>query len=463
MLVNKRFLNQLEQQPDKFGFICQCYMKQFECCYRKYLLEQEEAQRIHTKEYKNNLAYKKFLLKVSQHPEFKKKRLQDILMEPVQRISRYSMMLKNILSLTPSDHPDYWGLKWACDKSREIAIMDDDDTTKKITLLMTLYQIIKDSPVNKILVASRSCCFDIEQLENKALKNTAKNTLKFKGWADIKSIELSVGLPGHEGWFILSAIKKEEDVSTFERYFHKGPKLFFIKDQQRLLDFQSVYNKTRALRRQFESSDKIYYQLWNNVPVFCNVYNQDTFIKSKYKSPCVLVYVDQEDLDAETISSSSSSIIGLVQPEGLNGFRFHLATTTRFAEPFRPYLKGQQSIVDFESIFWNNIIFLNQCLQLSLETLDPVLPLNNISRSESSIPKFHRLFGHEDLTQVKSLPSLSRLEVANKRTSSHSWNDITTIRHPSLMSLFSFHSKSSEEDKRKMADDLMLDEASCFC
>ncbi|KAG1152276.1 hypothetical protein G6F37_001409 [Rhizopus arrhizus] len=374
-------------------------------------------------------------------------------MEPVQRISRYSMMLKNILSLTPSDHPDYWGLKWACDKSREIAIMDDDDTTKKITLLMTLYQIIQDSPcslvnqtrsfvchldvleinrvtnkssrkltlflfTDKILVASRSCCFDIKQLESKKLKNTAKNRLKFKGWADIKSIELLVGLP--------------------------------------------VYNKTRALRRQFESNDKIYYQLWNNVPVFCNVYNQDTFIKSKYKSPCVLVYVDQEDLDTETISSSSSSIIGLVQPEGSNGFRFHLATTTRFAEPFRPYLKGQQSIVDFESIFWNNIIFLNQCLQLSLETLDPVFPLNSISRRASSIPKFHRLFGHEDLTQVKSLPSLSKLEVANKRTSSHSWNGIPTIRHPSLMSLFSFHSKSSEEDKRKITDDLMLDEASCF-
>lgn len=69
-------------------------------------------------------------------------------MEPVQRISRYSMMLKNILSLTPNDHPDYWGLKWVCDKSREIAIMDDDGTTKKITLLMTLYQIIKVSPVS---------------------------------------------------------------------------------------------------------------------------------------------------------------------------------------------------------------------------------------------------------------------------------------------------------------------------
>ncbi|EIE78212.1 hypothetical protein RO3G_02916 [Rhizopus delemar RA 99-880] len=301
-------------------------------------------------------------------------------MEPVQRISRYSMMLKNILSLTPNDHPDYWGLKWVCDKSREIAIMDDDGTTKKITLLMTLYQIIKVSPcllvnqtrsfvchldvleincitnkssrkltlflfTDKILVASRPCCFDIEQLESKKLKNTAKNTLRFKCRADIKSVELSVGLP--------------------------------------------VYNKTRALRRQFESSDKTYYKLWNNVPVFCNVYNQDTFIKSKYKSPCVLVYVDQEHLDTETITSSSSSIIGLVQPEGLNGFRFHLATTTQFAEPFRPYLKDQQPIVDFESIFWNN------------KTPAPVFPLKNISRSASSVPKFHRLFDHEDLTQVK--------------------------------------------------------------
>lgn len=142
-------------------------------------------------------------------------------------------------------------------------VLEINCITNKSSRKLTLFLF-----TDKILVASRPCCFDIEQLESKKLKNTAKNTLRFKCRADIKSVELSVGLPGththniirscsyhdssgNEGWFILSAIKTEEDASTFEPYFYKSPKLFFIKDQQRLLDFQSVYNKTRALRRQF--------------------------------------------------------------------------------------------------------------------------------------------------------------------------------------------------------------------
>ena len=70
-------------------------------------------------------------------------------------------------------------------------VLEINRVTNKSLRKLTLFLF-----TDKILVASRSCCFDIEQLENKALKNTAKNTLKFKGWADIKSIELSVGLPG---------------------------------------------------------------------------------------------------------------------------------------------------------------------------------------------------------------------------------------------------------------------------
>jgi hypothetical protein len=121
-------------------------MESFEC-YRKYLLEQGDAQKLHAKEFKSNQTYRRFLLKAKDHPEFKKRRLQDILVEPVQRISRYSMMLREILNLTPQDHPDYPGLKLACEKSREIATMDVDDPTKTATMLLSLYQAIKESPV----------------------------------------------------------------------------------------------------------------------------------------------------------------------------------------------------------------------------------------------------------------------------------------------------------------------------
>jgi len=111
-------------------------------------LEQSEAQKLHAKEYKANQNYKRFLTKVKDHSDFKRKRLQDILVEPVQRISRYSMMLRDILQLTPKDHADYHGLVAACEKAREIATMADDDPTKTATLFLNLYQAIKDSPVS---------------------------------------------------------------------------------------------------------------------------------------------------------------------------------------------------------------------------------------------------------------------------------------------------------------------------
>lgn len=111
-------------------------------------MEQSEAQKLHAKEYKANQNYKRFLTKVKDHSDFKRKRLQDILVEPVQRISRYSMMLRDILQLTPKDHADYRGLVAACEKAREIATMADDDPTKTATLFLNLYQAIKDSPVS---------------------------------------------------------------------------------------------------------------------------------------------------------------------------------------------------------------------------------------------------------------------------------------------------------------------------
>lgn len=130
-------------------------MPQFEC-YRKYLLEQPEAQKLHAKEFKMNQAYKRFLTKVRDQSEFKRKRLQDILVEPVQRISRYAMMLREILHLTPEDHSDFRGLNLACEKASEIATMADDDPTKTATMFLNLYQAIKDSPVS-IYRERKSC------------------------------------------------------------------------------------------------------------------------------------------------------------------------------------------------------------------------------------------------------------------------------------------------------------------
>ncbi|KAI8090008.1 uncharacterized protein BX664DRAFT_359485 [Halteromyces radiatus] len=149
--VNQDFLNELQQLSSgkTFGDICSTHMTHFSC-YRKYLLEQHEAQNLHTKEMKSNPLYRRFVTQAKEQAVFKRRRFQDILLEPVQRISRYAMMFKDILQLTPQDHPDFIGLKDASMKVQEIAIMDDDTPTKVATMFLNLYQAVKDCPCSLI-------------------------------------------------------------------------------------------------------------------------------------------------------------------------------------------------------------------------------------------------------------------------------------------------------------------------
>ncbi|CAO3676840.1 unnamed protein product [Rhizopus stolonifer] len=528
--ANQDFLNDLIHS-NNFGSTCQKHMIHFEC-YRKYLLEQGEAQKLHAKEFKSNPSYKKFLLKAREHPEFKKRRLQDILVEPVQRISRYSMMLKEILNLTSKDHPDYPGLKSACEKSRIIATLDDDDPTKTATMLLSLYNAIKESPcslinqnrsfiahldaleihsatnkptravtlflfTDKILIASRSS-LDSKELDIKELLNTStptffsklaskkESTLRFKGWADIESIELFDGVSDRPGSFILSATntqhKECNNISSFEQYFYKGPRLFSFLPQkedltshpindhlQKWLDFKSLYQKTRALVKESEPSDMTYHRTWNDVPTFCNIYNQETYTQVKYKNDCALVYVDDE-ISIERLFPSSLFtpwIVGLIHPEDLKGFRFNLCTKVGYKDKYRDQVDGPQQTLDFENIFWNNLYFLNQCLRVSQQYKDRTSFLiqqaliNSLPRSSAkpitratSIPTLGKIFsGGEDLRvstsydkryQAKYLPPLIK-QVSNtttKRTPIYSWNGIPT--------------QYITSDKKYTCDDLLL-------
>ncbi|CEG74875.1 hypothetical protein RMATCC62417_10009 [Rhizopus microsporus] len=561
--ANQQFLDDLEHNHESFGDICREHMQHFEC-YRKYLLEQGEAQNLHAKEVKSNQAYKRFLMNVNDHPEFKRRRLQDILVEPVQRISRYSMMLREILNLTPKDHPDYQGLKLACEKSKIIATMDDDDTTKAATMLLALYQTIKESPcslinqnrslvahldaleinhetnkplravtlflfTDKILVASRSSLdskeMDLEEIVDtmiptknarfSRLPSKKENSLKFKGWADLECVECFEGVLDRPGSFILSASNMEEaqqhemaNITSFEHYFYRGPRLFSVIPQkeyltrqqkhdyiQKGLEFQAIYQKTRALAKEYDSSNATYYRTWKEIPTFCSVYSPEAYVKARYKNNSALVYVDTRDISLESLFSAFSPytpwIVGLIQPEGLKGFRLHLSTLTGFAEKWHHLSEPQdQQTIDFERVFWNNLLFLNQCLQLSQEhdyrirflmqqalSTSSTLPRPksmSISRA-TSIPALGKLFNsNEEYRSSRKRDSQARPLSSPKQTTRsnvNSWNgasvqQLSNNQNSSLTSLTSlFSSKSSddekaneiEKDKNVTCDDLLLD------
>ncbi|KAI8354119.1 hypothetical protein EDC96DRAFT_516899 [Choanephora cucurbitarum] len=514
--VNQAFLDDLKTTDDQFGSLCERHIIQFEC-YRKYLMEQAEAQKLHTKELKSNPNYKRFVLRAREHPDFKRKRLQDVLVEPVQRIGRYAMMLKDILQLTPEDHLDYQGLKAACRKAQEIATMADDDLTKTATMFLNLYQSIKDSPcslinqkrsfvthldaveihrvtnkptravtlflfTDKILVASRSSLdaksIDIQQIfehtnpvsptttvsssllfpGNSKEHRVDKNQLKFKGWADIESIEVFEGIPERPGSFILSATSLSEshademsNLTSFEKYFYKGPRLYSViplKDElsltrwkkadyiEKSVRFRSTYQQTRALMKRYDlPTNQVYCKTWKTIPSFCNTYqSQQAYLDAPYKNDIALIYVDDESIEPEDLFAPQSSlyhpyIIGLVQPEEMKGFRFNVCTKLRFQSP--PIGKpNTDQMIDFETIFWNNcrvypficflsiltlfmlVLYLTQCLKQSNDYITQTI----IKVQQATVGSQQRSRSRS-IPRTSSIPSIGKLFQSNSSTS----------------------------------------------
>ena len=68
-----------------------------------------------------NKKVKKFLLEGKDHPKSKGRDLQAFLIQPIQRIPRYSMLLNDLLKNTWSDHPDIKNLEKANDEIQKIA------------------------------------------------------------------------------------------------------------------------------------------------------------------------------------------------------------------------------------------------------------------------------------------------------------------------------------------------------
>lgn len=150
---------------------------------------------------------------------------------------------------------------------------------------------------DKILVASRSSIdakeIDLEELldntttttssTSTSLFNKNEKALKFKGWADIESIELFDGIS--DTTFILTATNVQEtkknemsNITSFENYFYKGPRLFSVVPQARLKnsnflekanEFKILYQKTRALVKQY---GKIYISIYIDWVYFTYIY-----------------------------------------------------------------------------------------------------------------------------------------------------------------------------------------------
>ncbi|CAO3599610.1 unnamed protein product [Absidia cylindrospora] len=562
--VNQAFLYDLNcLAGNDFGAVCSTHTAHFSC-YRKYLLEQHEAQNLHTKEMKSNPLYRRFISQAKERPPFKRRRFQDILLEPVQRISRYAMMFKDILRLTPQDHPDFAGLNDACVKVREIATMADDTPTKVATMFLNLYQSVKDCPCSlinpnrslitfvdaveiqrdtnkpartvtlflfndKIMVATRPpnqrtseelntwkddsvmpCGIPESRwhannssgilsgdgsssIGNGMSSNilaSKKETMKFKGWIDIEQVEIFNGNQEHDDSFLLHTSTPIQPTSerrdslssvTFEKYFRKGPRLFSITQQPHsksisARDFSKAVEETKALARMYNEDDQAYERQWDGMNVYSSIYNVENYKRAKCKNNMTILYMeDSEDLELKELLDNSTTlpwIIAVVQSD-VRGFRFHICS--RIALPpshdnsnsniTNNPISYQQSghhesnqPVDFERVFWNNIIICERKLRsasIFSNIHDRVLrnEIQRKSRSRSvprppSLTTISKLFNHGvnlplSPTSPRSVNTFQVTPGSSKSTPMKNARDRTPLPPPPTSSISASSSKPS--------------------
>jgi len=75
--------------------------------------------------------FKDALQKCSQHPGVKGMPLSSFLLKPMQRITKYPLLIKQILKFTPENHPDYQNVKEAFEKAEELCVQVNEGVREK--------------------------------------------------------------------------------------------------------------------------------------------------------------------------------------------------------------------------------------------------------------------------------------------------------------------------------------------
>lgn len=103
----------------------------------------------------------------------------------------------------------------------------------------------------------------------------------------------SIDLPGA---IILRASSDFQDSITemgYEKYFQKGARIFAYQAEPtrqtlpRFMDdknaFVDTFYKTQALSRQYGNQDATYHRSWNDINVYSNVFDYETYTKTEIK------------------------------------------------------------------------------------------------------------------------------------------------------------------------------------
>ncbi|ORZ19836.1 hypothetical protein BCR42DRAFT_410629 [Absidia repens] len=529
--LHQQFMKDLMTCKDDFATVCSTYMGKMDR-YRRYLLKVNDAQELQLLEYQKNQPFRSFIIKAITDPVFKGFSLKMLLDEPWKRITAYTALLKEIRNYTSADHPDFDKLTDSFTQINTIASVRDDVPTILATKSHDLYLSIRKAPCHlikqsrslvthldaveinritgktsrhvtiflfcdKIMVASRSShakgadiCDGVPSgntpLTNLTPKKKKGHDFKFCGWVELEHIELFHGPSDLPGAIIIRASSDFQDSITetgYEKYFQKGARIFACQTEstrQTLPDFMEhkdafvdTFYKTQAVARQYGNQDATYYRPWNDLNVYSNVYDHETYIKTDIKNNVATILLEKDSkADISSLLNSSRSspwIIALVRPDS-HGLKLNLWSKVPLSclhdqrTTISDIPKTAQDIpLDFATVFWNNVIKCERKLRYSStyrlmnESLDeqedqrPPRSRSRTSMSRStSISNISKFFGRSrsqspfsSMSSAQVVPTSSRSTPAQKQEQQDG-NSSTRQRRPRSHSMSSSDPSASD-------------------
>lgn len=117
-------------------------------------------------EEKSHSEYRSFMRDCLSNPNTNRQQLRDYMILPVQRTTRYQLLLKDFLKYTPNTHGDYEQLKMALDSMQSLAAMVNDvkREEEETTAMFAAFEMTKDCPPT-LISAKRRLLLSVDVVE----------------------------------------------------------------------------------------------------------------------------------------------------------------------------------------------------------------------------------------------------------------------------------------------------------
>ncbi|KAF9970186.1 hypothetical protein BGZ65_011331, partial [Modicella reniformis] len=209
--VSTEFLKDLREyqssddKTQNFGDICRKNLQAMGC-YKQYLMRYKRAQETHSALTKKSPAYRALQEKCVQTTGIQT--LSNLLIEPTQRIVKYPLLFKEILSGTAEDSPDVDGLREAAEMASQIAHMEKAKPEQKAELLFNLRSIIENCP-DSLLSQNRNVVTYLDGYETHLLTGERGRPITLILFSDkVMIVRRPKGLSGE----VLFQLKEEEEI-----------------------------------------------------------------------------------------------------------------------------------------------------------------------------------------------------------------------------------------------------------